>query len=74
MPLVLKKKWIFLFFPVWLSVAVIKKNQTQLTRGKGFIWLLLPGHGLSLKEVRAGTDTETIEGQHLLWYLWLSPG
>lgn len=65
----------FFFFPVWLSVAVIKhSNQTQLTRGKGFIWLLLPGHGLSLKEVRAGTDTETIEGQHLLWYLWLSPG
>lgn len=48
------------------SVAVIKNknnkkkisDQKQLRRRKGLLWLTLPGHSPSLREVRAETEVE----------------
>lgn len=51
-----------------LSVAVAKCSggEKATGRGKGLIWLTLPGHSLWLRAVRAGTqagnETETLEG------------
>lgn len=61
----------FLFLLVCLSVATIKhSNQKPLRGGRTvFIQLMLPGHSLPPREVRAETEVQTIEGQCLLWSL-----
>lgn len=45
----------------FLSVALIKHpDPEELRERKGFLWLILPGHGPSLKEVRAGTQDRSL--------------
>lgn len=42
----------------FLSVDVIKLSLKASWRGKGFIWLTLPGHSSSVREVGAETPGE----------------
>lgn len=54
-----------------LSVAVMNSMTFKSNLGrKRLIWLLLSGYSLTLVEVRAGTEVETLENVSLLaWSL-----
>jgi hypothetical protein len=46
---------------------VIKIAQLKATLGRrGLHWLSLPGHSLSLREVRSGAEAETVDEHDLL--------
>lgn len=56
--------------PSWLSLAVIKLTKNN-SGTKGFVWLILPGHKPSLREVRTETEDKTMEQCCSLAYVHL---